>query len=113
MADMSNRRDSQDQWRRIIRDQQASGLSVAAFCRRAGVPQSSLYAWKRRLRHVTDFVEVQLPASTALDSSALELRLSGDRHVIVRPGFDRRTLLELVSTLEAGAASLDEEEAGA
>jgi transposase-like protein len=113
MAGMSNRRDSQDQWRRIIRDQQASGLSVAAFCRRSGVAQASLYAWKRRLRHVTDFVEVQLPAPTALDSSALELRLPGDRHVIVRPGFDRRTLLELVSALETGATGSDDEEAGA
>ena len=94
-------------------------MSVAAFCRRAGVPLSSFYAWQRRLRttepsggDAADFVEVQLPASPAAEADAIELRLPGQRGVVVRPGFDRQTLLELVHALEASASGRGRGEAG-
>ena len=45
----------------------------------------------------------------------MELRLPGDRSVVIRPGFDRATLVALLATLEscdadsrsAGSAALD------
>lgn len=37
-------------WRQIIADQQASGLSVAEYCRRKGIVVGLLYEWKRRIR---------------------------------------------------------------
>ena len=36
-------------WKKLILDQQASGLPVSVFCRERGIPQSSLFAWRRRL----------------------------------------------------------------
>jgi hypothetical protein len=36
-------------WTRIIREQQASGLSVVAFCAGRGTAESSFYPWRRKL----------------------------------------------------------------
>jgi hypothetical protein len=36
-------------WRRRLRRQAASGLSIPAFCVREGVSSASFYAWRRRL----------------------------------------------------------------
>lgn len=42
-----------DQWQQRMKGQLASGLSIAAFCRREGVSQAGFHAWKRRLRDAT------------------------------------------------------------
>lgn len=47
---MSKRRaERESHWREVLADQAASGLSVAAYCRRASISPPSFYAWKRRL----------------------------------------------------------------
>ncbi len=110
---MSNARESDAavRWRKIVRGQADSGLSVAAYCRRTRVPQSSFFAWRRKLRDAATFAEVRLIAPTSgpdraervsASDGALEVRLPNGRGVLVRPGFDRRTLLALVTTLEQG-----------
>ena len=48
---MSKPSDSVARWREILRNQVRSGLSLAAHCRRVGVPLSSLCFWRRKLRH--------------------------------------------------------------
>jgi len=168
LGDMSKPRESAAaaRWREIVRGQAASGLSVAAYCRRAGTPQSSFYAWRRKLKNdptpserrdaatfaelrdagtfaeareaatfaevrdtgtfaeardaatfaeVRDagtFAEVRVvgPAGArnsvgrvSASDGALEVRLPNGRGVLVRPGFDPQTLLDLVTTLEHGA----------
>lgn len=102
---MKKRRRSSAQWRVIVQQQRASGLSIAAFCRRAKVPQASFYAWRRRLHDAVRFAEVKIvPASAgAASASGIELRLPGPRCVVVHPGFDRRTLLDLLAALEGQA----------
>ncbi len=91
-----------DRWRKIIQQQQTSGLPVLAFCRRAGVPQSSFFAWRRKLRQSSTFAEVKLSAEpVSVVAAGIELRLPGGRRVLVRPGFDRQTLLDLLDLLEA------------
>ena len=60
---MSKSRDASARWRGIVAQQQASGLSVAVLCRRARVPQSSFFAWRRKLGYAVTFAEVQV-AST-------------------------------------------------
>jgi hypothetical protein len=37
-------------WRKRLQKQQASGLSVVEFCRRAGLGRATFHAWKRKLR---------------------------------------------------------------
>ncbi len=46
----------------LLRQQQASGLSVAAFCRRETIKPASFYAWRRRHRETVahGFVEIQV-----------------------------------------------------
>ena len=73
-----------------------------AFCRRAGVSQASFYAWRRRLCGEATFAEVTVSREAASDRGGIELRLPGERCVVVRPGFDRRTLRELLDVLGAG-----------
>ena len=43
------KRDAEARWRRLVEDQRVSGLPVSVFCRERGIPQSSLFAWRRRL----------------------------------------------------------------
>jgi hypothetical protein len=102
---MSTRNDRRDRWRKIIGRQRASGLSALAFCRRAGVPQSSFFAWRRKLRDEVTFAEVQVRPATAWKPSGIELRLPGGCCMVVWPGFDRQTLLDLLRVLEVGLSS--------
>jgi transposase-like protein len=37
-------------WQDLIERQSASGLSIARFCKQAGVSANSFFVWKRRLR---------------------------------------------------------------
>ena len=101
---MSKSGDSVARWRGILRDQVRSGLSAAAYCRRVRVPLSSFYFWRRKLRYgARAFAEVRVVPEPTGDGRALEVRLPGGRCVVVRPGFDRQTLLDLLSALEGEA----------
>jgi len=131
MGGMIRARRSAEHWKRIVGEQQVSGLSVAAFCRQARVPQASFYFWRkksrgdRRLPGVRRararggrFVEVKVSAESSIgpatrrETSGVELRLPGRRRVVVRPGFDRRTLVELLEVLELGACGAAALESG-
>jgi len=127
---MTNMQVSAERWREVFRDQRRSGLSVAAFCRRARVPQASFYVWRRRLhdgavpargssRRRTSspprnkdatFVEIKLPADISAawpetrPAGGIELYLPGRRCLVIRPGFDRPTLVDLLSALDASVS---------
>jgi transposase-like protein len=101
------------EWRRIVRDQESSGLSVTSFCHRRGVAQSTFYAWRRKLEGVASFAEVKLSPEPVPEAVGIELRLAGGACVVVRPGFDRSTLTELLRILEARAGESTIREANA
>jgi hypothetical protein len=110
-------------WRKVLEDQRISGLPISVFCRQRGIPQSSLFAWRRRLAGVgRAFQAVKImaePAASRLSShraggdgaaveddgaaagGAIELCLPGDRRLLVRRGFDRGLLADLIEALEA------------
>ena len=48
-------------WRLRLRRQVASGLSIAAFCRREEVSSASFYAWRRRLATPPPAQQPELP----------------------------------------------------
>ena len=98
---MRKRTISGEQWRKIISEQPGSGLSIAAFCRQRRLSEPSFFAWRRKLRDTARFAEVHIAPEPASESSGIEIRLSNGRSVLVRAGFDRRTLLDLLATLEA------------
>lgn len=43
------RREREQLWREVIRDQTASGLSISAFCRDRNVSPASFFNWRRKL----------------------------------------------------------------
>ncbi len=45
-----NKRRSKIEWRQLIDEQAASGLSQKAFCGQRGIPLASFGYWKRKLR---------------------------------------------------------------
>lgn len=92
---MSKRQDAAARWREIVRRQTGSSLSVAAFCRRARIPQASFYAWRRKLRDAVAFTEARVSPEQVRAAGALELVLAGGRRIVVQPGFERATLLAL------------------
>lgn len=128
---MSKQHRGRDRWEGLIRRQQAGGMSIAAFCRRMRVPQSSFYYWRRKLRHPGGFAEVTVTpeqpgrvtaavaepdyAAERLDqdggigrldqADGIELRLRDCRSIMVWPGFDRGTLIALLDVLENGSAA--------
>ena len=61
MSETSRVRRSATEWRKIVAEYEASGLSRAAFGKGAGVAPSTLHLWQRRLRQPavgTAFVDV-------------------------------------------------------
>jgi transposase-like protein len=102
MPAMGKRTFSSARWRTLIAAQQTSGLSIAAFCRRAKMPPASFYTWRRKLRDTVSFAEVKIAPEPVCATSGIELHLPGQRCVVVRAGFDRQTLLDLLATLETG-----------
>ncbi len=78
MAVMKRQRRDAREWGRLVREQRASGLSVARFCRRARVSPATFYAWRRRLRDARDarqgaadrFVEVKIAAGDAAEATS-------------------------------------------
>ena len=74
-------RRNEKQWAEILRRLKSSGVGSREFCRREGLPLSSLQRWRRRLGRVPSekFVEL-VPAVMANASSAnwsLEVSLPG------------------------------------
>ena len=104
-----SQRPGPEEWRQLIDEQRSSGLTVAAYCRDRGIKDSAFYAWKRRLRSPAKpnrssapaFVEVK-PQKTSV-SEAIEICLHGERRLLVRSGFDRDLLIEVVRALESVA----------
>lgn len=105
---MSRLVSAQTKWQRIIKQQQVSGLTVTAFCRREVVPVSSFYAWKQRLagrlRGPAAFVAVKTIDDAGGDGDGgIELRLARGWRVILRRGFDHAVLREVLDVLEGQA----------
>ena len=104
-----SQRPGPEEWRQLIDEQRSSGLTVAAYCLERGITQGSFYTWKRRLRAPAkpnrlskpSFVEVKPPKTSA--TGAIEICLHSERRLLVRRGFDRDLLIEVVRALESVA----------
>lgn len=121
---MGRLRDGQKErlWRRLMSEQQRSGLSIRGFCQSRGIVEGSFYCWRRELeaRDAVQKATVASPSAAAsvaaspafaavtvagLESlsSTLELALPSGICVRVPVGFDQRTLRELLAVLESPA----------
>lgn len=102
---MSTRAEIRERWRRILHQQQSSGRLASVFCREHGVSLPRFYKWRRKLHDGGTFAELKLRPARMGGTTAdgIELRLPGQRSLVVRPGFDRQTLIELLAVLEASS----------
>ncbi len=89
-------------WRRRLRQQTASELSVAQFCRREGVSTASFHAWKRRLAPSS----ARQPTSGALNPTFLPITVNSkpepqasppDTHVAIRLANGGRILVPVTA----------------
>ncbi len=100
-------------WRELISAQQASGQSIAAYCRAHDVRAWQFYEWKKRLlqSEAPSFVAVSVKTeeekaavySPPPPHSAIELRHSSGWSLKIEPGFDAVHLRRLLSVLESGS----------
>jgi len=85
------------QWR-------TSGKSARAFAREAGVRESRLWYWRRRLGtdDAPSFVPVRIvPEETPAAASCFELTLGDGRRLMIPPTLTGRPLRQLLSALRA------------
>jgi hypothetical protein len=112
-----NGRDGQCEarWRRIIQEQERSGLSVRAFCRRGQVHESAFYFWRRELQRrqgepgahgrsqrppMPAFVPVRVTGQPApAVPGPIVIELSGGRRVHVTGPVDRAGLVDVLAVL--------------
>lgn len=97
-------------WRRIVRGQAASGLSVRAWCRKHGEKDAAFYWWRRELARrdaensEPTFVPVRVTGDMATDTGGgIEILLAGGRRVRVRGRVDRQMLSDVLTVLEGRA----------
>jgi hypothetical protein len=116
MAKKRKRRDPEKErfWRRTMRRQQQSGLTVSAFCAAEGLKDWSFHWWRRELvkrdreqpvskpKDVRSFVPVQLVPDAAVLQSAsiIEIVLPAGQTVRVSLGFDAESLTGVLEVLE-------------
>jgi hypothetical protein len=107
-----DREEASQRWRELLSAQQASGQSIAAYCRAHDVRAWQFYEWKKRLRQseAPSFVAVSVKAeeramlsSPTYPPSAIELRHSRGWSLRIEPGFDAVHLRRVLSVLESGS----------
>lgn len=108
-------------WRRIIREQARSALTIRRFCRENDLAESAFYFWRRELQRRealpeqrqrtgrTDLAEGQIAAPAFVpvsisqqarpEAPAIEIALPGGARIHVGAGVDRQALADVVAVL--------------
>jgi transposase-like protein len=98
------RNESRAHWQRRLAEQQASGLSVSAWCAQQGIRRKQYYYWRQQCHQPAQHdptpqwlpVAITEPAPAV---SALTLQVGAVR-IEVMPGFDPAVLAAVVRVLE-------------
>jgi len=95
-------------WKRLLREQRRSGLSIIEFCRSRGVSPGSFHRWRRMLAvggsasHRRDdrptFVELAAPPS--IPGPAVVFVLGCGRRVEIASGADEAWVARLIDRLD-------------
>lgn len=87
-------------WRRLVAEQQQSGLSVRAICRQRGASHS-FYQWRKRLaaQLPMKFALVQADGGTPRKAERIEVVLVTGDWLRIAPGFDAATLRAVLGVL--------------
>lgn len=97
-------------WRRAMRAQAGSGMSVRAWCRRRRVKEASFYWWRRTLARRDAqtprpaFIPVRVTGSGPDgERHPIEIVLADGRRVCVSGSVDRQALADVLDVLERRA----------
>lgn len=94
---MANRVGTRERWRRLLKRQASSGLSVAEFCRQEDVSGASFYQWRKRLESEESSPDSFVPLSV-VKGQAVEIELPCGA-VVRMPDGDAQALEQIVSLL--------------
>ena len=85
----------------LIKQQESSGQSIAAFAREHGEPKWKFYEGRRALRDCdSEFIEVDV-APLQVSVQPLEIVLPGNLLIRVSPDFDSAAVCRLVEVLRS------------
>jgi hypothetical protein len=104
-------------WRRHLRRQQASGVTVCDYCLEYELRESAFYFWRREIAKrdragaeaelamasgqlAPAFLPVTVVETPAPTATAVDIRLSNGHRLRVRAGCDRQLLADVVAVLE-------------
>jgi len=95
----------QKKWAELIRLQEQSGLSVAAFCRKHDLVEQSFYNWRKKLGSTAPvrFALVAAAAAGTNDPAPIELILASGDRLRIGAGTDSATLRAVLGALRERA----------
>jgi transposase-like protein len=88
-------------WRRLIAEQEQSGLSVRAFSKQRRISEHSFYQWRKRLGEQLPmkFALVETSRSAPAGVAAVEVMLTSGERLRIVPGVDAATLRLVLNVL--------------
>ena len=88
-------------WRKLIAEQQQSGISVRTFCQQHRTSEHSFYQWRKRLAAglPMKFALVETSRSAPAAVAAVEVILASGERLRIAPGIDAITLRLVLSVL--------------
>ena len=93
----NHRKRSREDWQKIIREYEESGLTIKDFSKEAGVSAWSIKDWRKKFRIESDtFVELACPSIGAEYS----IVLSNGRELRVSGSFSEKRVKQLIGVLE-------------
>jgi len=108
---MTNLEDQSALWAERIESWKASGLKQLVFCQREGIGYDSFKRWRHRLDGQAvrrrgsraTLVPLKVVATSVkkrAEGGSMEVRLHGDRRIVVGADFDEEALRRLIGALE-------------
>src|SRR5512138_2506563 len=101
---MGKREAKRREMAKVLSRWKASGKLAAAFAREAGMPESRLWYWKRRIgdAETPTFVPVRIvPEEAPQPRACFELAFGDGRRLLIPPTLTGRPLRQLLSALRA------------
>lgn len=93
-----------EHWGEVVKQQEASGLSVAAYCRQEGIQRSQFFAWRRRLRDRDQSTGEFVPMSFREESAGVASGVAvvvGRVRLELSSGFDESELRRALRIVES------------
>jgi len=108
---MTNLEDQSALWAERIESWKTSGLKQLVFCQREGIGYDSFKRWRHRLDGQAvrrrgsraTLVPLKVVATSVkkrAEGGSMEVRLHGDRRIVVGADFDEEALRRLIGALE-------------